>query len=83
MGLQSVRDSNLKLLGRIHTYEAFLESYHLAREAGFQNINVDLISSLPGQTEASWREELENNRRAFPGTYFRIPAHFGRGYTLL
>ena len=36
MGLQSVRDSNLKLLGRIHTYEAFLESYHLAREAGFQ-----------------------------------------------
>ena len=66
MGLQSVRDSNLKLLGRIHTYEAFLESFHLAREAGFQNINVDLISSLPGQTEASWREELETTAELSP-----------------
>ncbi len=66
MGLQSVRDSNLKLLGRIHTYEAFLESYHLAREAGFQNINVDLISSLPGQTEASWREELKTTAELSP-----------------
>ena len=66
MGLQSVRDSNLKLLGRIHTYEAFLESYHLAREAGFQNINVDLISSLPGQTEASLREELETTAELSP-----------------
>lgn len=59
IGLQSVRDSNLRLLGRIHTYEEFLESFRLAREAGFQNINVDLISSLPGQTEESWREELK------------------------
>ena len=54
-----VRDSNLRLLGRIHTYEEFLESFRLAREAGFQNINVDLISSLPGQTEEFWREELK------------------------
>lgn len=59
IGLQSVRDSNLRLLGRIHTYEEFLESFRLAREAGFQNINVDLISSLPGQTEEFWREELK------------------------
>ncbi len=59
IGLQSVRDSNLRLLGRIHTYEEFLENFRLAREAGFQNINVDLISSLPGQTEESWREELK------------------------
>lgn len=59
IGLQSVRDSNLRLLGRIHTYEEFLESFRLAREAGFQNINVDLISSLPGQTEELWREELK------------------------
>lgn len=59
IGLQSVRDSNLRLLRRIHTYEEFLESFRLAREAGFQNINVDLISSLPGQTEEFWREELK------------------------
>lgn len=66
IGLQSVRDSNLRLLGRIHTYEEFLESFRLAREAGFQNINVDLISSLPGQTDESWREELKTAAELSP-----------------
>lgn len=66
MGLQSVRNSNLKLLGRIHTFEEFLESFYLAREAGFQNINVDLISSLPGQTKESWTEELETTAKLSP-----------------
>ena len=59
MGIQSVKNENLKLLGRIHTYEDFLESYHMARDAGFDNISGDLISSLPGQTLAEWKEELE------------------------
>lgn len=59
IGIQSVKNENLKLLGRIHTYEDFLESYHMAREAGFNNISGDLISSLPGQTLEAWREELE------------------------
>lgn len=59
MGIQSVKNENLKLLGRIHTYEDFLESYCMAREAGFDNLSGDLISSLPGQTLAEWKEELE------------------------
>ncbi len=59
IGIQSVKNENLKLLGRIHTYEDFLESYHIAREAGFDNISGDLISSLPGQTLEAWKEELE------------------------
>lgn len=59
IGIQSVKNENLKLLGRIHTYEDFLESYHMAREAGFDNISGDLISSLPGQTLEEWKEELE------------------------
>ena len=59
IGIQSVKNENLKLLGRIHTYEDFLESYHMAREAGFDNISADLISSLPGQTLEEWKEELE------------------------
>lgn len=59
MGLQSVKNENLKLLGRIHTYEDFLESWRMAREAGFDNISGDLISSLPGQTLEEWKEELE------------------------
>lgn len=59
IGIQSVKNENLNLLGRIHTYEDFLESYHMAREAGFDNISGDLISSLPGQTLEEWKEELE------------------------
>lgn len=59
IGLQSVKNENLKLLGRIHTYGDFLDSYRMAREAGFDNISADLISSLPGQTLEEWKEELE------------------------
>ncbi len=57
-GLQSADNRELQLLGRIHTYEEFLESYRLARECGFENINVDLMSALPGQTVESWLETL-------------------------
>ena len=59
-GLQSTNNEELKLLGRIHTYEEFLESFRLARECGFDNINVDLISAIPRQTLASWEETLQN-----------------------
>lgn len=58
MGLQSVKNENLKMLGRVHTYEEFLHSYELARQEKFDNISIDLISSLPGQTLESWEEEL-------------------------
>lgn len=57
-GLQSANNEELKMLGRIHTYEEFLESYELARKCGFDNINVDLISAIPKQTLASWEETL-------------------------
>lgn len=59
-GLQSTNNEELKLLGRIHTYEEFLESFSLARECGFDNINLDLISAIPKQTLASWEETLQN-----------------------
>jgi oxygen-independent coproporphyrinogen-3 oxidase len=57
-GLQSTNNNELFLLGRIHTYEQFAENYHLAREVGFQNINVDLMSALPKQTLSSWENTL-------------------------
>ncbi|SCG88874.1 Oxygen-independent coproporphyrinogen-III oxidase [uncultured Clostridium sp.] len=57
-GLQSADAEELKKLGRIHTWEKFLESFQLAREAGFSNINVDLMSALPGQTKESWEKTL-------------------------
>lgn len=59
IGLQSAIDRELKLLGRIHTYEQFLQTYEWARKAGFRNINVDLISALPGQSIEDYRESLE------------------------
>lgn len=58
IGLQSTENEQLKRLGRIHTYEKFLEIYAFARNAGFENINVDLMSALPFQTQSEWEETL-------------------------
>ncbi|WFR55102.1 radical SAM family heme chaperone HemW [Anaerocolumna sp. AGMB13025] len=57
-GLQSTDNSELKLLGRIHTFETFKENYLLARKIGFDNINIDLMSALPGQTMNKWLDTL-------------------------
>lgn len=58
-GLQSADNKELAALGRIHTYEAFLESFQMARACGFTNINIDLMSALPGQTVESWLDTLK------------------------
>ncbi len=59
MGVQSMNNEELGLLGRVHTVEEFLENYKLARECGFENINVDLMQSLPGQTLEGWENTLK------------------------
>lgn len=59
IGLQSTEDEELKRIGRIHDYDTFLETYRLAREAGFDNINIDLMAGLPGQSIESYRKTLE------------------------
>ncbi len=66
LGLQSTVDKELENLGRIHTYEKFLESYQLVREAGFHNVNIDLMSGLPYQTLESWKSTLKNVVRLKP-----------------
>ena len=58
LGLQSTDAEELKLLGRIHSYEEFLKSYEWARKAGFSNINIDLMFAIPGQTGEAWRQHL-------------------------
>lgn len=58
LGLQSASGQELRLLGRIHTYDDFLRSYSLLREGGICNINVDLMSALPGQTIPSYEKTL-------------------------
>ncbi len=50
IGLQSANDTLLSKIGRIHTYDEFLETYTLARKLGFSNINIDLMLALPDQT---------------------------------
>ena len=58
-GLQSANNRELKMLGRIHTMEEFVKSYETARAAGFDNINIDLMSALPGQTFESFLHTLD------------------------
>lgn len=57
-GCQSSDNEELRMLGRIHTWEEFLDSYRIARANGFVNVNVDLMSGLPGQTALSWEKTL-------------------------
>lgn len=59
IGLQSADDGELKLLGRIHTYRDFLQTYRWAQEAGFTNINLDIMSALPGQSVENYKKTLE------------------------
>lgn len=58
IGLQSTMNDELQMLGRIHTYEQFLKNYELARACGFDNINVDIMSALPGQSEEKFAHTL-------------------------
>lgn len=66
MGLQSADDTELRYLGRIHTYDEFLKSFQRVRMAGFANVNVDLISAIPGQTPESWRNTLKKTAMLKP-----------------
>ncbi len=57
-GLQSADNEELRSIGRIHTFEDFLRSYQMAADCGFENINVDLMSALPGQSIFSYEKTL-------------------------
>ncbi len=59
LGLQSFHDDELKRLGRVHDAQTFRRAYAAAREGGFENINVDLISGLPGQSLEQFADSLE------------------------
>ena len=59
IGLQSFCDKELELLGRIHRVQDFLKLYDAARQVGFNNINIDLMSGLPGQTRRGFAHTLQ------------------------
>lgn len=65
-GVQSLQNNELKLLGRIHTVEDFLENYETARKVGFTNINIDLMSALPNQTLMDVQKNLKEAVKISP-----------------
>ena len=66
LGLQSIKDDLLKKIGRIHTYQEFLEAYQLVKKTGFKNINIDLMIGLPTQNIQDIKETLEEIQRLAP-----------------
>ena len=58
IGLQTIHENELKILGRNQTFEDFLAVYNSAREAGFENISVDIMYGIPSQTKESLKETL-------------------------
>ena len=59
IGIQSLRNEVLELFGRVHTAEDGLRAFHDAREAGAEDLNVDLIYAVPGQTREEWEADLD------------------------
>lgn len=66
IGLQSADDEELQILGRIHTFEKFVKTYEMARNAGFANINVDLMSGIPYQNAEKFLHTLQKVVRLKP-----------------
>lgn len=66
MGVQSMDPAMLARLGRIHSKEKVLSSYEILRKAGFENINLDVMFAVPGQTMQVWKETLEDVVRLQP-----------------
>ncbi len=66
MGVQSFDDDVLKLMGRIHTSEDAVDAFNMARKAGFDNINLDLISGYPGQSVEAFRDTLKKATELSP-----------------
>lgn len=60
IGLQTINNKLLKQIGRIHTYEEFLDTYNLAKKVGFENINIDLMLGLPNQTILDLKSSVED-----------------------
>ncbi|MDE5588074.1 MAG: radical SAM family heme chaperone HemW [Acetatifactor sp.] len=77
IGLQSADDTELAAVGRIHTWQQFLDTYEAAAAAGFSNINVDIMSALPGQTPESYSNTLQKVLGLKPG-----PVHIS-AYSLI
>lgn len=59
LGLQSAQNRELQMLGRIHSYEEFLDTYQMIRQSGMDQINIDVMAAIPEQTLESYQDTLE------------------------
>ncbi len=59
MGVQSFQDELLRFIGRRHNAQQAIDAVHMAQKAGFENISIDLMYALPGQTMAQWKADIE------------------------
>lgn len=66
LGVQSSDEDELRMLGRIHTHEQTVEAVSLARAAGFDNLSLDLIYGLPGQSLADWQTVVQRTLELHP-----------------
>lgn len=66
IGAQALNDDCLKTLGRVHTVEDFMDNFRMARQCGFDNINVDLMFAIPGHSMEIWEDTLEKVIRLEP-----------------
>ena len=66
MGVQSANKDELRILGRIHTYQQVQQAVEEARMAGFENINLDLIYGIPHQTLDTWKESVQAVVKLYP-----------------
>ena len=83
IGLQSADNRELKILGRIHTWEQFRENYALVRELGFSNVNIDLMSRLARTDQGGLAVHASEGHGARSGAYFRLQPDYRGGYALL
>ena len=73
LGVQSFSDNELKLLGRIHSANEAREAFFMARQAGFENINMDLLYALPQQAVSDWRNNLVEAIKLNPDHFSLYP----------
>ncbi len=82
LGVQSFSDNELKLLGRIHSANEAREAFFMARQAGFENINMDLLYALPRQAVSDWRNNLVEAIKLNPDHFSLYPLTLDPGTPL-
>ena len=83
MGVQSLDESLLDRLGRVHSREMVFRSFEILRQAGFENVNLDLMFAIPGQTLDVWRATLARSPGAGQRTSVQLRSHLRGGHAVV